>query len=316
MVQLELKLVTLKHLLSRIDRYERLISDKGYENLDTHYKESLKRIRKSIEREISQLQESLKTEGTEIPSENFSFGEVIGCLKNETDIEALTAELNRISIEIFTESARLEIQIMGTFDLPPEWVFPTSTASPNTDMATIKAFVESGYSSVDDLFIDTLMSNQRVKETFNCWKANSTKILNRIPLIEEAIEAHIDEKFYLSVSALIPQIEGLLRDALESMNMPADFNSMRKEDMKNATSALKDLWKSQPHNLQEATLLLDSLPDAVSDLYHEFVPTKSVQGKLYRHGICHGLQTDFGSKKNSLRLILLLDRIIFFYAMT
>ena len=316
MVKLELRLVTLKHLLFRIDLYEKLICDKGYEKLGTRkYKNSFQSLRNSIEFEISQIQESLKTEGIESPREKFSFGEVRGCLKNETDIEALIAELNRISIEIFRESERLQIEVIGNFDVPPEWVFPTSTASSVSDIATVKAFVESDYSSVDDLFIDTLMSNHRVKQTFNFWKTQS-KISNRIPLIEEAIEAHIEKRFYLSVSALIPQVEGLLRDALESMNRTADFDSMRKEDMRRATFALKNLWKSQAHNLPEATSLLDSLPDAVSDLYDEFIPAQFVQGKLYRHGVCHGLQTDFGSKKNSLRLILILDRIIFFYAMT
>lgn len=90
---------------------------------------------------------------------------------------------------------------------------------------------------------------------------------------------------------------------------------MRKEDMRRSTLALKDLWKSQAKQLPEAASLLDSLPDAVSDLYDEFAPAQYVEDRLYRHGVCHGLQTDFGSKKNSTRLILLLDRIIFFYAM-
>lgn len=198
--------------------------------------------------------------------------------------------------------------------LLPEWIFPTSTANPTADIATIEAFLRSDDSILDDLFID-IMSNQRVKQTFNFWKTQS-KISDRIPLIEEAIEAHLEKRFYLSVAAFIPQIEGLLTDALKSMNRPADFNSMSKEDMKRATFALKDSWESQTHSLPEATSLLDSLPGAVGDLYDKFVSDQFVQGRLYRHGICHGLQTDFGSKKNSLRLILLLDRIIFFHAMT
>lgn len=314
MAELELRLVTLKHLLSRIDLYEKLICDKGYEKLDTRkYKNSFNNLRNPIQFEISQILESLKAEDVEHPREKFSFGEVRDCLGNATEIESLIVELNRISMEIFKESGRFEIEIIGKFDVTPEWVFPTSTASATSDMATIKSFLESNYSNVDD-FIDTLMSDQRVKQTLSFWKTQ-LKIFNRLPLIEEAIEAHIEKRFYLSVSALIPQVEGLLRDALQSMNRSVDFDSMRKEDMKRATFALKDLL-SQSYNLLEATSLLDSLPDAVSDLYDEFVPTQSVQGKLYRHGVCHGLQTDFGSKKNSLRLILLLDRIIFLYTMT
>jgi hypothetical protein len=314
MAELELRLTTLNHLLFRVELYEKLILDKGYEKLSTRrYRNNFNSLRNSIEFEISQIRESLKAEDVKHPKEDFTFGEVGNSLQSETEIGSLIAELNRISVEIFKESERLGIEIIGDFDITPEWIFPTSTASPISDMATIKAFLESNCSSVDDLFIDTLMTNQRVKQTFNFWKTQQ-KLFDRLPLLEEAIEAHIEKRFYLSVSALISQVEGLLRDALQGMSRSVDFDSMRKEDMRRATSALKDLWKSQSHNLPEATSLLDSLPDAVSDLYEEYDPAHSIEGKLYRHGVCHGLQTDFGSRKNSLRLILLLDRVIFFYA--
>jgi hypothetical protein len=276
MGELELRLATLNHLLFRIGLHEQSILDKVYEKLSTRkYKNSFNNLRKSIEFKISQIRETLKAEDVDHPKENFTFGEVRNSLQSETEIGSLIAELNRISVEIFKESERLGIEIIGDFDITPEWIFPTSTASPLSDVATIKAFLESNCSSVDDLFIDTLMDNQRVKQTFNFWKTQS-KISDRLPLLEEAIEAHIEKRFYLSVSALIPQVEGLLRDALQSMSRNVDFDSMRKEDMKRATSALKDLWKSQSHNLSEATSLLDSLPEAVSDLYEEFDPAHSI----------------------------------------
>ena len=76
MVELELRLTTLKHLLFRIDLYEKLIRDKGYEKLGTRkYRNDFQSLRNSIEFEISQIQESLKTESVEVPREDFSFGE-------------------------------------------------------------------------------------------------------------------------------------------------------------------------------------------------------------------------------------------------
>lgn len=284
MIESELTLATLKYLLNKIKFYEKL----KYEKFDSKkFKNKFDSLRGSIEFAISQTQESLKTNGITSPRESFSFKEIQDCLTDDTDIRNFFASLNKISVEIFEESERLGIEIINCFNILPEWIFPTSTATPATDIA----FLESDYLSIDDFFIDTLMSNDRVQQTFNSWKTQS-KISNRIPLIEEAIEAHIEGRFYLSVSALIPQIEGLLRDALKSMSRSADFASMRNEDMKRATSALKDSWKSQVYTLPEATSLLDSLPDAVSDLYDEFDPTQFVQGKLYRHGVCHGHQTD------------------------
>ncbi|MEG3955734.1 hypothetical protein [Microcoleus sp. herbarium2] len=314
MVGSELRLATLKHLLCRIKLYKKLIRDHGYEKLGTSKnKKRLDGLCNSIKGEVSQILNELKTEGVDHPREYFLRPEINVCLENEGEFKSFVVDLNKISVEIFKESELLNIDSIANFDFTPEWMFPTSTADVRSDITIIKSFLEGDFSNIDDLFVDRLMDNERVKKTLSVWK-KCPQISKRLPLIEEAIEAHIDRKFYLSVSALIPQVEGLLRDALQSMGLKIDFTSLRKEEIKRATCALKDSWKSQDYAfLPEATLLLESLPDAVSDIYEEYDPTKSVQGKLYRHGVCHGLQTDFNSKKNSIRLILLLDRIIFFY---
>jgi hypothetical protein len=347
MVGSELRLATLKYLLCRVNLYEKLILHNVYEKLGTgKNKKRFYGLRNSINGEVSQILRGLQlntipiiwlllrqyncmagilflrslnelnTEGVDHPREDFSWGEVIvfleNDLKNEGKFKSLVVELNKIRDKVFKELELCEIASIVDFDVTPEWMFPTSTADLRSDINIINSFVEGGCSNIDDLFVNTLMDNERVNQTLSVWKKRP-EISKRLPLIEEAIEAHIGGKFYLSVSTLIPQVEGLLRDALQSMDQNIDFTSIRKEDIKRATCALKDSWKSQDYALPEATLLLESLPDAVSDIYEEYDPTKSVPGKLYRHGVCHGLQTDFNYKKNSIRLILLLDRIIFFY---
>ncbi|MEG4226226.1 hypothetical protein QUA35_08715 [Microcoleus sp. N9_B2] len=312
MVGSELRLATFKSLLCKINLYEKSILHNGYEKLGTcKNKKRLDGLRNSINGEVSQILNELKTEGIDHPREDFLWGELIVCLENEGEFKSFVVELKKISLEIFQESEILNIASIANFNFTREWMFPTSTADVRSDITIINSFVEGDFSNIDDLFVDRLMDNERVKKTLSGWQ-KCPEISKRLPLIEEAIEAHIDKKFYLSVSALIPQVEGLLRDALQIRDQNIDFTSIRKEDIRRATCALKDSWKSH-YDLPEATLLLESLPDAVSDIYEEYDATKSVPGKLYRHGVCHGLQTDFNSKKNSIRLILLLDRIIFFY---
>lgn len=287
---------------------KKLVSDKGYQRLDTsnYHKKRFTPLRHSIEGEINQILELLKDEGIDTPGKIFLNGEVIDCLKNETELKGYIATLNKISEEIFKESESSEVDIIKQFDFLPEWLFPTSTASAVSDMMNIQSF------PIDDFF-NTLMNSERINKTLTFWKEERKKLAKRLPIIEEAIEAHLEGKYYLSVSALISQVEGLLRDALSNPN----FDSMYKEDMRRATAALKSQTIASLYPLKlKATSLLDSLPDAVADLYEKYEPEHSIQGKLYRHGVYHGLQTDFGTKKNSLRLILLLDRIIFFYAMT
>lgn len=320
MVKFELKLGVCRHLLSKINSYEKLISDKGYERLDTsnYYKKWFTPLRNSIEGEIKQILESLKAEGIDNPEKTFSYGEVIDCLQNETELKGFRDSISQISAEIFKEAESSEVDIIRIFDCLPEWLFPTSTASVESDVRDIESFVsiENCVSDIDNFF-NTLMNSERINKTLTSWKEQK-KLVKRLPIIEEAIEAHLAGKYYLSVSTLISQVEGLLRDPLEDAKLNHDFNSMRKEDVRRATTTLvnKTNESLEPFNLK-ATSLLKSLPNAVADLYEEYKqPENTIQGKLYRHGVCHGRQTDFGTKKNSLRLILLLDRIIFFYAMT
>ena len=124
MIQSELRLTALKHLLFRIDLYGQLIEDKGYKNLSTRrYRQRFHGLRNSIEFEIGQIQESLKDKDIETLREDFSFGEVSSYLKSETDIESLIAELDRVSMEISKESERLGVAIIGNFDVLPEWIF-------------------------------------------------------------------------------------------------------------------------------------------------------------------------------------------------
>ena len=345
MGNLELKLDSLKHLLCKTNLYNKLIHNKNYTNINTKkYKENFNSLRNSIKGEIYQTEELLRAKGVHNPRENFSYAEITNYLRNEAELKPLKAKLNEISKDMFRESEILELNTLNRFDNPPEWLFPTSTFNAKSDTTIIKLLLggitlrsliqyiwfcfckESKFenipncfahycnfsNNVDGLFIGLLMNNERVKQTLDSWN-NKPKITQRYPILKEAIEAHIEGKFYLSVSTLIPQVEGLLRDSLQSMGKNADFNSMRPEDMKRATSTLKDAWESEFPDLPEATLLLGSLPNVVGDFYEEYTPAQS---KLYRHGVCHGLQTDFGSRKNSTRLILVLDRIIFFYAMS
>ena len=91
---------------------------------------------------------------------------------------------------------------------------------------------------------------------------------------------------------------------------------MSHKEMECATIALTNIWESDHINmLKSAVGMLKWLPSTIADLYHEYKPDTGtvVPGKLYRHGICHGLQLYFSSEENSLRLILIIDRLVVFY---
>ncbi len=89
MVKFELKLAALQHLLSKVNSYEKVISDKDYERLSTsnYYQKWFTLLRNSIEGDIEQILESLKAEGIDNPNKTFFYGEVKNCLQNETELK-------------------------------------------------------------------------------------------------------------------------------------------------------------------------------------------------------------------------------------
>lgn len=314
MIDEELKLAAFEYLLSRIKKYEKVIQEKGYKNSiktlnSNKCRKKLEESKMLIEIAIDGLTESVSN-----PKRDICYGEVVKFLENDSDIKGLRDRINTLVLQVFQESQDIESISISTLDIIPEWLCPTSTANIKADLDKVESFLENELSDidVDVLFTDILMDNKRIQQTLEFWKSQTT-ISKRLPILREAIEAHINGKFYLSVATLIPQVEGVLRDSLTAMNRNDDFNSMDRERMHKSITALRDLWKLQSSKTDQAIILLNVLPDAVADLYEEY--DLPIEGKLYRHGVCHGLQTDFGSKKNSTRLILLLDRIIFFYTL-
>lgn len=314
MIDEELRLAVFENLLSKIKKYEKIREKRGYRNLieilnSKKHRESLEQLEMLIKIEVEHPTKSASNSKRDI-----CYGEIVNFLENDAEIKGFRESVNILALQVFEESQNIESISISTLDVIPEWLFPTSTANIKADLDKVESFLENELSDidVDVLFTDILMDNKRIQQTLGFWESQST-IFKRLPILKEAIEAHIDGKFYLSVATLIPQIEGVLRDSLTAMGRNSEFNSMDRDHMHKAITALKDSWKSQSNKTEKAIILLNLLPDAVADLYKEY--DLPIEGKLYRHGVCHGLQTDFGSKKNSTRLILLLDRIIFFYTL-
>lgn len=195
---------------------------------------------------------------------------------------------------------------------------PTSTLSkPDFDFWQQVNSDKIQVENIDRFWLEILVSRERLQDTLFNWE-NEPLIKKRYPILKQGIEAHLSQQFYLSVSTLIPQIEGLIRDILRSQGKDYEFNSLDKHQIQPVIRDLTNTWKSDaPDMLKGAVSMLKSLPYVIADLYDPYLPqtqpNEIIPGKLYRHGVCHGLQLDFGSEKNSLRLILLIDRIVFFY---
>ena len=160
MSELELRLETLKYLLFNVDFYKDLISKEGYEKLNTgKYNKKLGSLRSAIESDINYTSSELEINGIKYPQKDFSLKEVKIFKMNTPEIKSLFKTLKTISMDIYKESNCIEMDFMTQLDFPPEWIFPTSTASVNNDSdIIIESSLKNHLSnfSVDDLFIKVI----------------------------------------------------------------------------------------------------------------------------------------------------------------
>jgi hypothetical protein len=199
----------------------------------------------------------------------------------------------------------------------PNWILPTSTFDSETVSQVVKDAYEQQLKS-DKIFVDKLMVLSKIEETLNNWKnKRNSNVEKRFSILKEGITAHLKEKYYLSVSALIPQIEGLLKEAATEANLKGVICWEKLDDLclENAVNTLMGKWKEEIWiNNKLVDLLNQKFPKVIAYLYKEYNSEIDEENQLNRHGICHGIQTNFGTATNSLRLILIIDRIIFFMA--
>ena len=264
-------------------------------------------------------------------TESVSLSEIMNFIQQHENYKYYCNEISDIWIElynmsnlidsdvlIYIENALLGKDIDGKIEIeiPPTWILPTSQC---TDVLQI---LDDGFKEgliKDQIFLNKLMVSSRIEQTFESWanKINSN-VQKRISILKEAITAHLERKYYLSVSTLIPQIEGLLKDAVQEADITGvNLDKLDSGSIANATNKLAIKWKEQNRNIDNFGCLLyrnENFSQVTAYLYKQYDSKIDTENFLNRHGICHGSQTNFGTAKSSLRLILIIDRIIFFMA--
>jgi hypothetical protein len=130
-----------------------------------------------------------------------------------------------------------------------------------------------------------------VSRRLESWKRHKW-IKRRLPILTAIVDAHNQGLYELSIPALLPQIEGIIWDGYGF----GDHPTLRQE---------KDY----------ARLLcnggLDFLDQVAADFFlntllEDFQLGQPLPG-LSRHAILHGIDTDYATAANSLKLILLFD---------
>jgi hypothetical protein len=133
-------------------------------------------------------------------------------------------------------------------------------------------------------------------------------------VVEDALEAHINGKYTLSVPALLPLIEGVASSILAtSAGKPSRIVNDAISNWH--TEFLHQASKEILLNLVTSPMLYGSVPPEyfTPEKFAKWLASEGLteSQSLNRHSILHGVQINYASKENSLRAFLLLDVLYF-----
>lgn len=147
--------------------------------------------------------------------------------------------------------------------------------------------------SVIEEFVIGKYGDQEINSLLARWKQRAP-LRKRIPILEEVIEAHNKGQYFVSIAALLPQIEGIIADGY------GHCGELRGSQYKEfAKSLLNDKRKLSFDQMAEDFLL--------NIILVNFKHGQPLDSFLSRHAILHGGDVGYGTRANSLRCILLFD---------
>ncbi|MFX0201918.1 MAG: hypothetical protein ACFFCW_37890 [Candidatus Hodarchaeota archaeon] len=129
----------------------------------------------------------------------------------------------------------------------------------------------------------------------------------RMHIIRDALDAHREGKYTLSVPALIPQIEGILNDYVRQNNLAARFGKIREV----YTAAIGN---PEHYGLAEWAIVQTLLYQLQTNTYmhtdfEDELRRVARNRQTTRHTILHGIATEYNRQIHSLKVFLLLDAV-------
>lgn len=144
----------------------------------------------------------------------------------------------------------------------------------------------------DEIFV-LFYNKERLQVILKAWSERD-HLSHRMKILTEAISAHIEGRFELSIPALLPQVEGIIADIKRHTGRMNQKNIVGYID-----SILVD---NSRFNRIGKTFL-------VTTLVENFEWQQGPIPFFSRHAILHGADTNYASATNSLRLILIINQL-------
>ncbi len=180
--------------------------------------------------------------------------------------------------------------------------------APSMSHALIERVVALRRANKKKLIAQTIMryyqnkSHARLKAMVSKWETNSL-FAPRMKIIRDALNAHLNRQYNLSIPTLLTQAEGIAGDFALYHEIPTKLtNKQVFTDALNETTVARMRFAIH----ESVTTFVDTT--LYANKKFETLPIRSKE-RINRHVILHGRQVNYGTERNSLRVFLLLDAL-------
>ncbi|REK16518.1 MAG: hypothetical protein DWQ37_07315 [Planctomycetota bacterium] len=229
------------------------------------------------------------------------------CAHDEWEIGKLIADSLNLEFRemalVMHDANESQIQAIGLWPAPALMPYPLSAIAAECHNRNLP--------EARRILVD-YCTNDFLRGLTSEWNANPV-FADREQLFQDAIDAHCSGKYTLSISTLLPHIEGVVTDWLQSLKL-ADVVPFRQESKAKQFSDVLTAANQQTHldrRLIDATMAF-VLRGPVFATFKKWIDP-ICEGFPNRHAIGHGkYDRNLFSRENSVKVILLLDSLFRF----
>jgi hypothetical protein len=224
-----------------------------------------------------------------IPEAMYSVGRSAAPLRNPAFVAAVAdaRRLHRMLLSMQKQGERLE-QMLLAIGWPPPGDLPAALVDEIT-----RAYEAGNLSpqDVEDLFV-RVYSADRVGEILAGWEKNE-RLAHRLQILREAIRAHVEGRYGLSIPTLIAQIDGVIAEAFAHEGW-IDYKTIK---------AYVEVAFGRGSRFDRAGAAFFLRVLFIKFNWGDSIP------KFSRHAILHGADVHYATAANSLRTILFLNQL-------
>lgn len=194
------------------------------------------------------------------------------------------------------------------------WLFPSA---PFSMCLAVRALVDGGQATPQNVRHLVVTWYRRddcslLKTMVEGWQGNP-HFAPRMDIIRDALRAHVDARYTLSIPTLLPIVEGVLTSITGKPAASSGGSILLArgviEDMH--TDFMREASKDAVVEFVTGITVYGHVPSQyfTPQRYPEWLDQHELTGDqvLNRHAILHGVQMDYGSEENSLRAFFILD---------